>query len=92
MAMIPNAHMGYWQRRKRAASERGRRMAAARWKRDRERRQHLAETEPLAQCMAGRVLLQRVIVIQRDQTAVELCRWSDTSQREWARLKRSADL
>lgn len=72
--------------------ERGRRMAAARWKRDRERHQHLAETEPLAQCMAGRVLLQRVIVIQRDQTAIELCRWSDTSQREWARLKRSAGL
>ena len=33
MATIPNAHVGYWQRRKRAASERGRRMAKARWDR-----------------------------------------------------------
>ena len=36
MATFLNAHIGYWQRRKRAASEHGRRMAKARWSRPRE--------------------------------------------------------
>ena len=76
-------------RRKR---ERGRRMANARWKQERERQRALSEAEPLTQVQLGRVLIQRVIVIQRDQTAVELCRWSDTSQRQWAQMKRAANL
>ena len=38
MAMIPNAHVGYWQRRKRNASERGRRMAKARWAKEKAER------------------------------------------------------
>ena len=37
MATIQNAHVGYLQRQKRAASERGRRMARARWAKPRER-------------------------------------------------------
>jgi hypothetical protein len=40
----------------------------------------------------GRVLVQRVIVIQQDQTAVELCRWSDTTAREWTRMKKEVRL
>lgn len=38
MAMIPDTHVGYWQRRKRAASERGRRMAKTRWAKAKEER------------------------------------------------------
>lgn len=67
-------------------------MARARWDKDRAERRRLAAMEPIAQIARGRVLIQRVIVIQRDQSAVELCRWSDTSAREWARMKRSAGL
>ena len=37
MATIQNAHVGYWQLRRRAASERGRRMARARLAKPRER-------------------------------------------------------
>lgn len=44
MATILNAHVGYWQRRKRAASERGRRMAKARWAKPRERQYADADT------------------------------------------------
>ena len=36
MATISDAHAGCWQRRKLAASERGQRMAKARWSRPRE--------------------------------------------------------
>ena len=38
MATIPNAHVGYWQRRKRDASDRGRRMAKARWAKEKAER------------------------------------------------------
>lgn len=67
-------------------------MADARWKKDKEERKAKARMDPLIQCMAGRVLLKRVIVIDRGQEAKELCKWSDTSQREWARMKRSVGL
>ena len=38
MATLLHAHVGYWQRRKAAASERGRRMARVRWARERAER------------------------------------------------------
>ena len=44
MAMIPDTHVGYWQRRRRAASERGRRMARARWAKPLERKYVDADT------------------------------------------------
>ena len=80
-----------WQRVE-AARERGRRMARVRWDREREQRARWAAAEPLAQVAMGRVLVQRVIVIQQDQTAVELCRWSDTTAREWTRMKKEVRL
>jgi hypothetical protein len=72
--------------------ERGRRMANARWAADRRRRDELARTEPLVQVQSGRRLIMRIVVITADQRAVELCRWSDTSARAWASLKRSAGI
>lgn len=82
----------YSMRQIRLKRERGRRMAQARWKADRERRETLAAMEPLRACEMGRKLMQRVVVIGADQRAVEICRWSDTSAREWAALKRRAGL
>lgn len=82
----------YLMQQIRQMRERGRRMARARWKADRERRRALAALEPLRACQMGRRLIQRVVVITADQQAVEICRWSDTSCREWARLKREAGL
>lgn len=67
-------------------------MAAARWKLDRERRSAMAaqeERDPLS--VPGRIL-QRVIVITDGVTAREIIRRNTTSQREWARLKRSVGL
>ena len=75
-----------------AKRERGRRMAQARWKRDRERRARLvaqSELDPLS--VPGRIL-QRVIVITDGVTATEIIRRTNTSAREWARLKRSVNL
>jgi len=76
-------------RRKR---ERGQRMARARWEKEDRARAALAAADPLTLVRHGRVLIQRVVVIHRDQTVQELCRWSDTSAREWARMKREARL
>ena len=73
------------------ASDRGRRMALARWAKDRERRRALAAMDALRQIAAGRVLIQRVIVIEGGDVR-ELCRWSDTSAREWVAMKRAARL
>lgn len=72
--------------------ERGRRMAAARWKLDRERRSALVaqdERDPLS--VPGRIL-QRVIVITDGVTAREIIRRNTTSARAWAKLKRSVGL
>jgi hypothetical protein len=74
----------------RARSEKGRRMARVRWQRDQERRRLLAAMDPLKAVAMGRKLIKRVIVITADQRAVEICRWADTSARQWAAMKRHA--
>lgn len=76
----------------RRARERGQRMANARWKLDRERRDQLAaksEIDPLR--VPGRII-QRVVVITGEKTVTEIIRRDTTTQREWARLKRKASL
>lgn len=82
-------------RRKR---ERGQRMARARWAGVRARQQ--AEQEAIkrdllraAQLLAPvRTIVQRVVVIGRDQQAREIVRWTTTTGRQWAKLKRSVGL
>lgn len=82
-------------RRKR---ERGQRMARARWKGVKARRdavQAAIQQDPLraALMMAPvRKIRQRVIVIGSDQVARELVRWTDTTGRQWAAMKRAAGL
>lgn len=67
-------------------------MARARWDQDKQRRAALAaqsEHDPLS--VPGKIL-KRVIVITNGVDAVEIIRRNTTSQREWARLKRSVGL
>jgi len=76
----------------RAASARGKKMAEARWKKDREKRAAwaaAAEKDPLR--VPGRIL-QRVVVIAAESRVVEIIRRDTTSAREWARLKKTAGL
>ena len=75
-------------RRKR---EKAQRMAAARWKLDRERRDALAAQSEYPLSLPGRII-QRVIVITNGVDATEIIRRDNTSQREWARLKRIVGL
>lgn len=72
--------------------ERGRRMAKARWAADRERRKALAEAEARDPLRVPGRIIQRVIVISADQTAVEIIRREATSRREWNRMKQQAGL
>lgn len=79
-------------KRFREASARGKKMAAARWRKDRERRAALqaqAERDPLR---APGKILQRVVVITQEQRVQEIIRRDTTSQRAWARAKRQAGL
>lgn len=74
------------------ARKRGRRMAAARWKKDRERRDALAAASAADPLRAPGRIVQRVIVITDELTAVEIIRRDSTSSREWSRMKRRAGL
>jgi len=79
-------------RRFQEASARGKKMAEARWKRERERQRQLeavAEVDPLR--VPGRIL-QRVVVITRESQVTEIIRRDTTSQRAWAAMKRRAGL
>lgn len=72
----------------REASARGKKMANARWTRERERQRQLeatAEIDPLR--VPGRII-QRVVVITRESQVAEIIRRDTTSQRSWARMKR----
>lgn len=76
----------------REASARGRKMAEARWKRDRERRAAwaaAAEKDPLR--VPGKIL-QRIVVITGESRVAEIIRRDTTSGREWARLKKKVGL
>ena len=79
-------------RRFQEASARGKKMAEARWKQERERRRQLeavAEIDPLR--VPGRIL-QRVVVINRESQVTEIIRRDTTSQRDWAAMKRRVGL
>lgn len=85
-------HKPFSLRRFREASARGKKMAEARWKKDREKRAALAalaEVDPLR--VPGRIL-QRVVIITAESRVVEIIRRDTTSQRAWAAMKRSAGL
>ena len=76
-------------RRKR---ERGQRMANARWKQDRERRDELVRLNEIDPLLAPGRIVQRVIVITGEREVMEIVRRNTTSAREWARLKKKAGL
>lgn len=79
-------------RRFREASARGKKMANARWEKERERQRQLeatAEIDPLR--VPGRIL-QRVVVITRESQVIEIIRRDTTSQRAWARMKMKAGI
>jgi hypothetical protein len=79
-------------------SARGKRMAKSRWagvKKRQRAEEALIMSDPLRAAMAFatvRTIRQRVIVIGADQVARELVRWSTTTARQWARMKRAAGL
>lgn len=75
-----------------AARLRGQKMANARWARDRERRDALARVEAIDPLRVPGRIVQRVIVIRADQTAVEIIKRDTTTAREWKRMKREAGL
>lgn len=65
-------------RKKRAASERGRKMAEARWRIDRQRRDELAGKDP---AFAGLSITRRIIVIDREKTVREATIYAHDSDR-----------
>lgn len=62
-----------------AASERGRRMAGARWARERARRERLASLRPEDY---PREIVRRILVIDREREVREAVIWSWDSARE----------
>lgn len=70
-------------RKKRAASERGRRMAAARWANERRRQEELAEKDP---AFSGIEIARRIVVIDRERTVREVTIYAHDSARS-ARAK-----
>lgn len=61
--------MNYLTRKIKAASERGRKKANARWAKDRAARQFLAKSDPVK--FTG-CIVKRIIVIDREKTACEI--------------------
>lgn len=70
-------------RKIRAASDRGRRMAQARWKMERQRQAQLAAKDP---AFTGLEIIRRIVVIDRETTAREAVIYSCDSARS-ARTK-----
>lgn len=75
----------YHRQRAKEASERGRRMARARWARDRHRRERLAALSP--EVMPHRIL-RRIVVIDLERSVREVVIWSFDSVKEAARKVR----
>ncbi len=75
----------YELQRIKAARERGRKMAAARWRIDRQRRDHLAALSP--ESYPGRIL-RRIVVIDDERTIREvILRESDSDREARRKLK-----
>jgi hypothetical protein len=83
----------FTQRQIRLKREKGRRMANARWKADRERREALAAAEgrdPL-RCPGGRIM-RRIVVVVEEKEVFEVVIRAGDSGREINRKLRSAGL
>jgi hypothetical protein len=78
--------MSWTHKKIKAASERGKRMAAARWKIDAERRDRLAELDPIK--FTGKIV-RRVIVIDAETTVKEAVIFDFDSFRSALRKTRS---
>lgn len=77
--------MRYNTRKRKAASERGQRMAKRRWELDRQRRDRLAAACPLARVDQ---IVRRIIVIDREHTVREAVIYAFDSFREARRKAR----
>ena len=77
---------GPFQRRlQKAASERGRRMANARWTRERAERDRLAVL--MAEQFPSRIV-RRIVVIDNERDVREVTIWNWESGRDWKRKER----
>ena len=79
-------------KRFREASARGKKMADARWKRERERQRQLEATAAIDPLRVPGRILQRVVVITRESQVIEIIRRDTTSQRSWAAMKRKSGI
>jgi hypothetical protein len=68
-------------RKFREASARGKKMADARWKQERERQRQLEDAAAIDPLRAPGRILQRVVVITRESQVIEIIRRDTTSQR-----------
>lgn len=75
----------YIRRKIKVASERGKRMANARWKMERERRDKIASLE--AEKYPSKIV-RRIVVIDNEKTVREATFWSFESRRSWMRKQR----
>lgn len=79
----------YQRRLAKKASERGRRMANARWRKDRREREKLAV---LTAEQFPRRIVRRIIVIDDERTVREATFWDWESGRDWKRKPRKNNL
>lgn len=77
--------MSYQTRRRKAASERGRRMAEKRWQNEDRRREQLAGMDPVK--FPG-AIMRRIVVIEREQVVREAVIYEFDSAREVRRKLR----
>ncbi|MDE2104244.1 MAG: hypothetical protein KGL39_43810 [Patescibacteria group bacterium] len=75
----------YIRRKVKAASERGRRMANARWEKERKERDKMALLTA-EQCPSR--IVRRIVVIDNEATVREATFWSFESRRSWRRKLR----
>jgi alkyl hydroperoxide reductase subunit AhpC len=71
--------MRYLTKKRKAASERARRMAKRRWELDRQRRERLAAQDPI---FTGLQIVRRIVVIDREQIVRECVIYAGDSFRE----------
>ena len=81
--------MRYFTRRRKAASERGKRMAKARWEQDRERRDFLAAHDPV---VTGRVMRRIIDINETTGTMTEIVLRDFDSVREIRRKLKTIGL
>lgn len=78
--------MSYLTRKKKSASERGKRMANRRWQLDRARRDAIAAADPLR--VSGKIL-RRIVVIENETTVKETTIYDfDSARSARAKIRR----